>query len=194
MPDGSPLDEGVVVFALGNGLLNLEDLSALGERALPWRGELGVTSGLDGLCGTVRGPAVTPLPDGAVAGASAAGAVEFILASASLSEIISADLDTLAASTLRGRVQLAQDCPSSNGLTLQTDGIINGIGDEYAVFTVERTAAVSGVVETGFVVLVRVGGRLIEVSLTPEGAADVPDGLHRALRIAEAAVGRMLAG
>lgn len=196
VPDGSPLDEGVIIFTLANGLLSLQDLNQMGERALPLRNEGGVASGLDGLCGTVRGPEVRPLPVGAVdAGAHPAGTVSFVVAGAALNEIIGVDLATLAASTLRGQVQLAQDCASTDSLTVRTDGVVNGLGDEYAVFTVARTDPNDGVSRTGVVILVRVGGQLVEVSLAPEGGRnDVADGLNRAMRIAEVAVARMLGG
>lgn len=43
-------------------------------------------------------------------------------------------------------------------------------------------------------VLVRVGGQLIEIALTPEGGTEVPDGPTPAMGIATAALARMLAG
>lgn len=183
VPEGTPLDEGVP-FTLHGGLLTLEDLTALGEQPRPRGTGLNAASGLAGLCAGADPATVN----------GALSAVSFDLADALLRELISPDLDVLAASTLRGEVQLAQNCAASDDLTAQTEGVLDGIGDEYAAFTVRRTDPASGAVTTSYVILVRVGGQLIEVSLTPGDVTDVPDGLTRALRIAEAAVTRVRTG
>jgi len=120
--------------------------------------------------------------------------VSFLLAGASLTERIGPDLDVLAPSTLRGTVELARSCSATGGVTVRTDGIQTGIGDEYAVFSVDRVDPATGVARMSIVVLIRVGGRLIELTLSSAGSAEVPDGLARALAIAEAAVARIVVG
>jgi len=191
IPEGSPFDEGVVIFTGGAAVLTLDDLIALGERPLPQSVQPGVNvaSALDGLCADPHA-----LPPGPVANNGAVGAARFELTDAMLSELISPDLDVLAASTLRAEVQLAQTCADSDVLTVDTEGVLEGIGDEYASFTVRRTDPDSGAVTTGYVILVRVGGQLIEVSLTSEGEMEKAEGLTRTMRIAEAAVTRFLTG
>lgn len=184
--------EGVIVFILDAEFLLPDDLLGVGETKVlrgPESNE--VASGLDGLCGNAPNPDPEPVPLPRV---NAIASVSFVLDGATLTEQISPDLGVLAASTLRGTIELARSCANSDGLTVQTEGVVNGIGDEYATFSVSRLNAGSGLVETSIVVLVRVGGRLLEITLTPDGAVDVPDGLGRALRIAEVAVTRMLAG
>lgn len=196
VPEGSPLeqDQRIIVLSPAPGSLTIEDLASVGETVLPLATALEVTSGLDGLCGSVSSPEAMPFPQGPGVGYGVLGSLAFRTADATVRQRIGPDLDVLAASTLRGTVELARSCGNSDGLTVQTEGVVNGIGDEYAIFTVSRLNPVSGLVETSIVVLVRVGGQLVEIALTPEGAVAVPDGLGRALRIAEVAVTRMLAG
>ena len=181
--------DGVIVYSTVGGLLTVEDLTALGE--LPLTSGLAGSSGLAGLCAAE--PAATPTGADPGTENGAASGITFELADAWLSELVSPDLDVLAASTLRARVELAQSCGTS-AFTAQTEGVETGIGDEYAAFTVRDTDPASGALSTGFVILVRVDSHLIEVFLAPTGDADLFDGLNRALRIAEAAVERMLTG
>lgn len=188
------MDQGIIVFSADAGFLTLQDLTGLGEAALPGGYGLADISGLDGLCAIASSPERVPLPRGPSPEHSVFASASFRLAGATLTEQIGPDLNVLAASTLRGTVELAQNCPSSDDLTVSTEGIQSGIGDEYAVFTVRRPDPASGEIETSIVVLVRVGGQLIELSLTPEGGNEVPDGLTRAMAIAKAAVARMLGG
>lgn len=182
-------ENGVIVYSTVGGLLTLEDLTALGE--LPLNSRLEGSSGLAGLCAAE--PEATPTGADPGTENGAAGGITFEFADGWLSELIGPDLDILAGSTLRGTVELAQTCGTS-AFTAQTDGVETGIGDEYAAFTVRDTDPASGAVSTGFVILVRVDGQLIEVFLAPTGDADLFDGLNRALRIADAAVARMLSG
>ncbi|MDQ3732670.1 MAG: hypothetical protein M3400_01500 [Actinomycetota bacterium] len=191
VPEGELNQERVIVFTVGSSLLTPEDLTALGEQPVP-----SVTppaSGLAGVCaaddtqGLPTGP--DPLPE-----TGSIGAVTFELTDASLSELISPDLDVLASSTLSAEVELARNCANSGNLTVETEGVLRGVGDEYAPFTVRRTDPASGEVTTSYVVLVRVGGQLIEVSLTTDPGLYTHDGLTRALRIAEAAAARLLGG
>lgn len=195
IPEGSlQAEQRVIVLSTAAGSLTQEDLEGLGEAVLPQASALVPTSGLDGVCGIVSTPEIVPLPQGPGVGYGVLGSVAFRLVEATLRQRIGPDLDVLAASTLRGTVELAQSCPSSAGLTVRTDGVQTGTGDEYAVFLVSRTDPALGQIETSIVVLVRVGGQLVELTLSPEGGAEVPDGLARALRIADAAVTSLLAG
>ncbi|MGI8721986.1 MAG: hypothetical protein ACR2JG_07135 [Geodermatophilaceae bacterium] len=186
--------EAVIAVAFARGFLTLLDLEELGEAVQSERYGLADPSGLKGLCGLESRPESGQVPQGPSGNVTVFSSVSFELADATVNERIGPDLDVLAASTLRGTVQLAQSCPVDTGTAAQTDGIQTGIGDEYAVFTVRRTDPVPGNIGTSIVVLVRVGGQLIELTLSPEGGPEVPDGLTRALRIAEVAVTRMLAG
>jgi hypothetical protein len=192
IPDGAR--EEAVVVAFGAGFLNPLDLEDIGEAVLSSSYGLVEPSGLDGLCGVVSGPESAPFPQGPSGEYTVFGSVSFLLAGASLTERIGPDLDVLAPSTLRGTVELAQSCSATGGVTVRTDGIQTGIGDEYAVFSVDRVDPATGVARMSIVVLIRVGGRLIELTLSSAGSAEVPDGLARALRIAELAVTRMLNG
>jgi hypothetical protein len=197
VPEGSPLDEvqSVIVLSTAVGSLTNEDMASAGEVVSPTRSSaLVVTSGLAGLCGIVSTPDVVPLPEGPGVGYGVLGSVAFQLADATLAERIGPNLDVLAASTLRATVELVRSCSTSDDPTVTTEGIQAGIGDEYAVFTVGRPDAGSGVIATSIVALVRVGGQLVELTLSPEGRTEVTDGLARALRIAEVAVMRILAG
>lgn len=189
VPEGSPFDEGVVIFGLDGNLLTFQDLGALGETAVSISNDR-VVSGLDGVCGHPSSPEA---PSSGGRDGQGPGAVTFVLGGASLTELISADLDVLAASTLRGQVELVRGCANSDDLAAYTDGVQDGIGDEYALFSVDRLNPASGVVESGLVVLVRVGGKLVEIALIPHGRTAVPNGVERALAIAQAAVERMLA-
>lgn len=192
-PEGSVLEqEGVIVFTLNAEFLLADDLLDVGETKVlrgPESNE--VASGLDGLCGNAPNPRRQPLPLPQV---NVISSVSFVLEGATLVEQISPDLGVLAASTLRGTVELARSCGTTDAQTVQTEGVAEGIGDEYAAFTVSSLNPTTGQVETSIVILIRVGGRLLEISLAPDGGAEVPDGLDRALRIAEIAVTRMLAG
>ena len=192
IPDGAR--EEAVVVAFGAGFLNPLDLEDIGEAVLSSSYGLVEPSGLDGLCGVVSGPESAPFPRGPSGEYTVFGSVSFLLAGASLTERIGPDLDVLAPSTLRGTVELAQSCSATGGVTVRTDGIQTGIGDEYAVFSVDRVDPATGVARTSIVVLIRVGGRLIELTLSSAGSAEVPDGLARALVIAEAAVARIVVG
>ena len=192
IPDGAR--EEAVVVAFGAGFLNPLDLEDIGEAVLSSSYGLVEPSGLDGLCGVVSGPESAPFPQGPRGEYMVFGSVSFVLAGASLTERIGPDLDVLAPSTLRGTVELAQSCSATGGVTVRTDGIQTGIGDEYAVFSVDRVDPATGVARTSIVVLIRVGGRLIELTLSSAGSAEVPDGLARALVIAEAAVARIVVG
>ncbi len=183
------IEDGVLVYDLAVALLTVEDLAALGEQPLP--SGFQIATGLAGLCSD---PQTDPSPGGSVIEDTAVGGVTYDLADGALSEVISADLDILAASTLSGQVQLAQDCSNGSSRTVETEGVLSGIGDEYAAFTVHRTDPASGAVTTSYVVLVRQGGQLIEVTLTSDTGVVLPDGMVRAIRIAEAAVTRMLTG
>ncbi|MDQ4038421.1 MAG: hypothetical protein M3313_08750, partial [Actinomycetota bacterium] len=195
-PNGSPLeqDQPIIVLSPAPGSLTIEDLASVGETVLPRASALEGSSGLDGLCGIVSSPEAVPFPQGPGVGYGVLRSLAFRLVDATVRERIGPDLDVLAASTLRGTVELARSCRNGEGLTVQTEGIAAGIGDEYATFRVSRLNPASGLVETSIVVLVRVGGQLIEIALSPEGAVAVPDGMARALRIAGVAVSRMLAG
>jgi len=193
IPDRA-VEEAVVVVAFGAGFLNPLDLEDIGEAVLSSSYGLVEPSGLDGLCGVVSGPESAPFPQGPSGEYTVFGSVSFVLAGASLTERIGPDLDVLAPSTLRGTVELAQSCSATGGVTVRTDGIQTGIGDEYAVFSVDRVDPATGVARTSIVVLIRVGGRLIELTLSSAGSAEVPDGLARALAIAEAAVARIVVG
>lgn len=202
----------VTVYAMGAATLTIEDLAALGESATIEGGRPPAASGLDGLCGIPSAPAPVPppgerpipipsppgpesLPGSVPYGVSVVydgvgpSAMAFGLGDAILTQRIGPYLDPLATSAqLRGTVEMARTCASSDGdPDVRTDGVRSGIGDEYAVFTVGRPDLGAGGFETAIVVLVRVGGQLIEISLTPDGGAEVPDGLTRALHIAEAA-------
>ncbi len=191
---GRAVEEAVVVVAFGAGFLNPLDLEDIGEAVLSSSYGLVEPSGLDGLCGGVSGSESAPYPQGPSGENTVFGSVSFLLAGTSLTERIGPDLDVLAPSTLRGTVELAGSCSTTGGVTVRTDGIQTGIGDEYAVFSVNRVDSATGVARTSIVVLIRVGGRLIELTLSSAGTAEVPDGLARAMRIAEVAVTRMLAG
>ena len=193
VPDAGVLsEEGVIVYTTGPEFLGPDDLIIAGEQPVR-AGFFGVdlASGLDGLCGNVQRPQppLAPLP-----GLNSVSSISYALDGATLVERIGPDLDVLSASTLRGTVELARTCADTDYLTVRCDGIQTGIGDEYAVFTLVRSDPESGVIATSIVVLVRVGDQLVEIALTPDGGADVPDGPARALRIAEAAVVRMLTG
>lgn len=191
-PEDPLLEEGVIVFTLGVEFLLPDDLLTVGEtKVLQGPESQEVASGLDGLCGNATTPRPQPVP---YPGLNRIASASFFLNGATLTERISPDLGVLAASTLRGTVELARTCANSEGLTVATDGLAVGIGDEYAVFYLSRLNPASGLVETSIVVLIRVGDRLIEISMTPDGSFDIPDGPGRALRIAEIAVTRMLAG
>ncbi len=194
VPEGSPLGEEFVILSVGGEFLTLDDLAGLGETVLPGGYGLGVTSGLDGLCGVLSGPEVIRVPATPRGEYTRLNSASFVLPSATLTQRISPHLDVLAASTLRGTVELARSCPNAGGLTLQTEGVQTGIGDEYAVFILSRPGLASGEIKTSIVILFRVGGRLVELTLSPEGVTVVPDGLTRALRIAEVAVTRMMTG
>ncbi|MGI8627132.1 MAG: hypothetical protein ACR2J5_11280 [Geodermatophilaceae bacterium] len=185
-------EDGVIVFTTVSEFLTTDDLQDAGETPAS-AGAMSVdfTSGLDGLCGNEPSPGREPVPAPRV---NPIATTSYRLSGATLTEHIGPDLGVLAASTLRGTVELVGSCGNGDGLTVQTDGIEAGIGDEYATFTVSRLNPGSGLGETSIVVLVRVGERLLEIALSPDGAVAVPDGLARALRIAEVAVSRMLAG
>ncbi len=193
IPDGAR-EEAVVVVAFGAGLLTFQDLLTVGETALSGRYGMADASGLDGLCGMASRPDSVPKPPAPGVEYTVFGSASYVLAGATLTQRVGPDLDVLAASTLRGTVELAQSCSDGGDVTVRTDGIQTGIGDEYAVFSVDRVDPTTGEIKTSIVVLVRVGARLIELTLTSESSAEVPDGLARALRIAELAVTRMLAG
>lgn len=191
VPDGSPLQGEYVVFTVDADLLNVADLLAAGEATASVGGYgLDVASGLEGLCGVARRPVPVPAPDD-ITVQDILGATSFILDGATLTERVGPDLNVLSASTLRATIELLRNCSSPDGMTVQTDGIQTGIGDEYVVFTVVRPDPVSRATAISIVVQVRVGGQLLEVSLIPDGGTEVPDGLARALRIAEAAVARL---
>jgi len=191
-PEDPLFEEGVIVFTLEFEFLLPEDLLTVGEtKVLQGPESQEVASGLDGLCGNASTPRPQPVP---YPGLNRIASASFLLNGATLTERISPDLGVLAASTLRGTVELARTCASSEGLTVATDGLAVGIGDEYAVFSLSRLNPASGLVENSIVVLIRVADRLIEISMAPDGGFDIPDGLGRALRIAEVAVTRMLAG
>ncbi len=194
VPDGSRLEEdGVVVLSLSSALLTLQDLAGLGETALPGSYGSAESAESDQLCGLSRSADPVPFPSGAGVEYTVIDSVSFVLAGASLTERIGPDLDVLSASTLRARIELARNC-SSTGLTVSTEGVQTGIGDEYAVFTVERTDPASSSMQSSILVLVRVGGQLVELTLSAAGGPGLPDGLTRALRISEVAVARMLIG
>ncbi len=196
VPDGSPLEEdGVVVLSLSGALLTQQDLAGVGETTA-LGGSYGsvVSAESDELCGLSSSAEPVPFPPGAGVEYTVFDSVSFVLAGASLTERIGPDLDVLSASTLRARIELARNCSSSTGLAVSTEGVQTGIGDEYAVFTVERTDPASGSIQRSILVLVRVGSQLVELTLSAAGGTEVPDGLARALRIAEAAVMRMQAG
>jgi len=192
-PDGAR-EEAVVVVAFGAGFLTFQDLSTVGETVLSGRYGMADTPGLDGLCGMAGRPESIPVPQGPGGQYTVFGSASFVLVGATLTQRIGPDLDVLAASTLRGTVELAQSCSDGGDVTVRTDGIQTGIGDEYAVFSVDRVDPTTGEIKRSIVVLVRVGGRLVELTLTSESSAEVPDGLARVLRIAELAASRMLAG
>lgn len=195
VPDGSSLEEDrVVVLSLSGALLTLQDLAGVGETtALPGSYGSVESAESDQLCGLSARAEPVPFPSEAGVEYTVFDSVSFVLAGASLTERIGPDLDVLSASTLRARIELARNC-SSTGLTVSTEGVQTGIGDEYAVFTVQRRDPASGPLHSSILVLVRVGSQLVELTLTSEATAEVPDGLARALRIAEAAVMRMQAG
>ncbi|MGI8721985.1 MAG: hypothetical protein ACR2JG_07130, partial [Geodermatophilaceae bacterium] len=186
--------EAVVAVAFGGGLLTFQDLSSAGEPALSGSYGMADPSGLDGLCGITSRPEFLPIPPQPGVEYTVFGSASYVLAGAALTQRIGPDLDVLAASTLRGTVQLAQDCSVPGDVTARTAGIQTGIGDEYAVFSVDRVDPSTGEIDTSITILVRVGGQLLELTLTSAGGPEVPDGLARALRIAEVAVTRMLAG
>jgi hypothetical protein len=190
-PDGSPVEEAVVVLAMAGGLLTLQDLAGLGESALPRAFRPEDTAEADQFCGLSTGAGSLEVPPGPGATYGVANGVSFILGGASLTERIGADLDVLAASTLRARVELALNCSRIDGPAVRTDGIQTGIGDEYAVFMASRPDPASGAIQSSIVVVVRVGGHLIELTLTSQDG-EPPDAQARALRIAEVAVARML--
>ncbi len=193
VPHDSRNEEGVVAVAFAAGLLTYQDLSTVGELAMSGSYGLADPSGLHGLCGISR-PDFFEIPIQPGVEYTVFGSAFYVLVGATLSQRIGPDLDVLAASTLRGTVQLAQDCSDSGEVTARTPGIQTGIGDEYAVFNVERVDPSTGQITTSITILVRVGGQLLELTLTSAGGPEVPDGLVRALRIAEVAVTRMLAG
>ena len=193
IPDDSAL-EGVVAVAFAAGLLTYQDLATAGELAMSGSYGLADPSGLDGLCGIISRPDFSPIPPQPGVEYTVFGSASYVLAGATLTQRIGPDLDVLAASTLRGTVQLAQDCSDGGDVTARSAGIQTGIGDEYAVFSVDRVDPSTGDIDTSITILVRVGGQLLELTLTSAGGPEVPDGLARALRIAEVAVTRMLAG
>lgn len=195
-PEGSPLEHSVAVRYVGAATLTIPDLAGIGEAALSVARGLVTDSGLDGLC-DIAGPSMpAPLPRGPVlATIPSFGYAAFLLAGASLTERIVPYFDELAASAqLNGMVDVAQSCASSDGLSVRTDGVMTGIGDEYAVFNVIRPDVISGEIETSIVVLVRVGVQIIEISLSPVVRNEVTDGLARVMGIAEVAAGSILTG
>jgi len=193
VPDDSAL-EGVVAVAFAAGLLTYQDLSTAGELAMYGSYGLPDPSGLDGLCGSISRPDFFPIPPQPGVEYTVFGSASYVLAGATLTQRIGPDLDVLATSTLRGTVQLAQDCSAGGDVTARTTGIQTGIGDEYAVFSVDRVDPSTGEINTSITILVRVGGQLLELTLISAGGPEVTDGLARGLRIAEVAVARMLAG
>jgi len=196
VPDGSPLEEdGVVVLSLSGALLTQQDLAGVGETTA-LGGSYGsvVSAESDQLCGLSSSAEPVPFPPETGVDYTVFDSVSFVLAGASLTERIGPDLDVLSASTLRARIELARNCPNGTGLTVSTEGVQTGIGDEYAVFTMERTDPASSSIQKSILVLVRVGGQLIELTLSAAGDTGLPDGLNRVLRIAEVAVARILYG
>ncbi len=196
VPDGSPLEQDrVVVLSLSGGLLTLQDLAGVGETtALPGSYGSVESAESDQLCGLSGSAEPVPFPSEAGVEYTVFDSVSFVLAGASLTERIGPDLDVLSASTLRARIELARNCSSSTGLTVSTEGVQTGIGDEYAVLTVERTDPASSSIRRSILVLVRVNSQLVELTLSAAGDTGLPDGLSRALRIAEVAVARILNG
>lgn len=194
IPLGVPLQQSVAVLYVESGTLTVQDLAGLGENALSVARGLVTDSGLAGLCDVSGPPIPVTVPREPVPGTVLSfGYVAFLLPGISLTERVVPYLDELTASAqLTGMVEVARSCQSSGDLAVLTDGVAAGIGDEYAVFTVVGPDPSSTEIETKIVVLVRAGTQVIEISLAPAGRTDVPDGLARALRIAELAVTSML--
>ncbi len=187
-----PLGESdaVLVGSSADAYLTVADLTSSGETTLAVTLGLGNVAEPDRVCGVRFGPEI-PIQAPPRVPAAVVNAVSFALADATVTERISADLDVLAASTLRARVQLAGNCPNNQGFYTSTDGVRSGIGDEYAIIE----AVILGVAPEQYsalvVILVRIGGRLIEISMAAQDSPDVPDIVRRLMRIAGAAVTRM---
>lgn len=195
VPDGARLEAGVLVYTLGADFLTVADLETVGEQAAGIGGayEPDGASALVGRCGRVEAVPETVPPLDYETGYAAFGSIAFTLVDAGLTQRISPDLDVFSASTLRGTVELARSCPTDADVTVRTEGVQTGIGDEYAVFIIGTPGATPDTIEGSISVIVRVGGQLMELTLTPT-QSEVSDAVGRALRIAEVAVERLLAG
>ena len=132
IPDDSAL-EGVVAVAFAAGLLTYQDLATAGELAMSGSYGLADPSGLDGLCGIISRPDFSPIPPQPGVEYTVFGSASYVLAGATLTQRIGPDLDVLAASTLRGTVELAQSCSDGGDVTVRTDGIQTSADDNVLV-------------------------------------------------------------
>lgn len=103
--------------------------------------------------------------------------------------------ETSASAALHTLALQAQMCPDEPLFltTIVTTGVLEGLGDEYAVFSRQPTLAATAEPFFATTVLTRVGADLIEIALTST-AAPVPDAQARCMRLAEAAVAKALGG
>lgn len=194
VPYSSVDEETLIALSLGSGYLSLADLAAIGENALLGGVAMGPTYAANRLCGIPDNEAALPSPPVVTTADALSSSAQFLIAGARLIEWISPYLGSLASATLQDRVELATNCDgTAEGLTVTTTGSQLGVGDEYALFAVQRPDLDTGVLMTSYLVLVRVGGQLVELSMAPVDDSEIADGEARILAIAGAAVARMLA-
>lgn len=164
--------------------LTQEDLSAIGETVTRQFSVLSARSMIPVMCGTSLGQPGAPnyldlqYP-----------ATVFRVNAAEISQLIWPRPDETAASgTLHTLVTQAQRCPDEplSRTTVTTSGVLTGIGDEYAIFFRQPTAAGEPDAFSATVTLVRIGADLIEVALISD-VVDPLDARLRCLQIAAAA-------
>lgn len=194
VPYSSLDEEAILALSIGSGYLSQGDLAAIGETALLGTIAMGPTYAASRLCGIPDNEESLPSPPVVTTADVLSSSAQFLIAGATLIEWISPYLGSLSSATLQDRVELATNCDgTAEGLTVTTAGSQADIGDEFALFVVQRPDLDTGVVMTSYLVLVRVGGQLVELSMTPVGDAEIADAEERILAIAQAAVTRMLA-
>lgn len=186
-PPGGPLDLEPFEQTYGRPLpptLTQEDLSAIGETVTRQFSVLSARSMIPVMCGTSLGQPGAPnyldlqYP-----------ATVFRVNVAEISQLIWPRPDETAASgTLHTLVTQAQRCPDEplSRTTVTTSGVLTGIGDEYAIFFRQPTAAGEPDAFSATVTLVRIGADLIEVALISD-VVDPLDARPRCLQIAAAA-------
>lgn len=166
--------------------LTADDLAGLGEQVGRELSILSAQSAIPILCNTGIGqPGSTTLgyPSSV-----------FGLDDGSVAELIWSHADAAAASralhTLVFQAQLCPDLPELNA-TVRSSGVLNGLGDEYVIFSREPTAASGADAVFATIVLVRVDADLIEIGFTSE-LVQASDAEARCLQIAATAVARAL--